>query len=250
MSDTLHWLRQNWRTTLLLLFPVCVAYGALLALEGVAISWIDRWLPVSSFEEATRAAVFVTGAANWLRLCLIGLAVFLLLRRLPLPTLQTRSFGIIWIVGSAAVALAILVVDFVQHHLQYGGNDYAGNTVRFILLALMYAKIVTVYPGVRLLIGAASTAHDQGRQGLATAWNATSFLSSVGLLLLLIALKMTIETVLVSVISYLPFVAPFWFVPDELSRVRYFVGQGTRIVAESLGVMLYAAFFVMLVRSK
>ena len=71
-----------------------------------------------------------------------------------------------------------------------------------------------------------------------------SFAESAALYLLLLILKLIVESAFVTVVSYLPFVAPFWFIPDELSRVRYFVGQGTRIVAESLGVLFYIAFFI------
>ena len=88
----------------------------------------------------------------------------------------------------------------------------------------------------RLLLGAASVPVDGRRQGLFAVWNATSLARSTQLFFLLIVLKMVVETVFVNVLSYMPFVTPFWFVPDELSRLRFFVGQGTRIVAESIGV--------------
>lgn len=230
--------------------PICIACAVLLALEGVAISWIDRWLPITTFEAATRSALFVTAGTTWLRFCLVGLGVYLILRRDAQTDWIGRRFGTEWAIGSAAVALAILAIDLGQHKLQYSGNSYSGETVRSILLLFIYAKILLVYPGVRLLLGAASPSGDRKERGLLTAWNATSLVASTRLCLLLIVLKLTIENVFVTVLSYMPFVAPFWFVPDELSRLRYFVGQGTRIVAESFGVMFYCAFFVAVARPR
>ena len=57
-----------------------------------------------------------------------------------------------------------------------------------------------------------------------------------------------IENVLVTMLSYVPLIAPFWFVPDELSESRYFVGQGVRVAAESIGILLYVAFWIALDR--
>ncbi|MFT7573659.1 MAG: hypothetical protein ACI9XZ_000021 [Alphaproteobacteria bacterium] len=246
----LHWLSRNWRQSLFLLVPICVAYGALLALEGVAISWIDRWLPVSTFEAATWSVLFVTAAATWLRFCLVGLGVYLIIRRAAPTDRIGWQFGTAWAIGSAAVVLAVLALELSQHRMQYGGHSFSGEAVRYILLLFIYAKILLVYPGIRLLLGAASVVDDGSSQGLLSAWNATSFVESARLLFLLIVLKLVIENVFVNVLSFMPFVAPFWFVADELSRVRFFVGQGTRIVAESLGVMFYVAFFVALGQSR
>lgn len=149
------------------------------------------------------------------------------------------------------VAGAILVIDLSQHNLQYGGASYSGETVRSILLALVYIKILLVYPGVCLLFGALK-ADEGGKRGkrLLTTWRAVSLVESAKLFCLLLLLKLAVEGVVVTAISYLPFVAPFWFIPDELSRLRYFVGQGTRIVAESVGFLIYIAFFVVAVRPR
>jgi len=238
------WLSRNWRRLLLPLTPIFMAYAALLVLEGVAISWIDRWLPVSTFESATWAALFVTAGLMWLRLCLIGLGVYLALRFEPKSMSNGWCFGTVWAVGSAAVALALLAPELGQHKLQYGGGSYSGETVRSILLSLIYVKILLAYPGVRLLLGSAPSQGDAGARCLSAAWHATTLMQSIRLFALLLVLKLIIESVLVTVLSYMPVVAPFWFIPDELSRLRYFVGQGTRVAAETLGVLLYVAFFI------
>ncbi len=233
--------RRHWRRLILLLLPVSIAYGCLLALEGVAISWIDRWLPISTFESATWAALFVTAGLTFCRLCLIGVGVWLVLNRC-LPTHRHFArFVLTWTVASASITAALLLIDLCQHALQYGGGNYPGETVRSILLLTIYAKIVLCFPGVRLLFG---TVQPVASPSVLISWKSVSFVESIALYLLLLILKLLVESVFVTVLSYLPFVAPFWFIPDELSRLRYFVGQGTRIVAESVGVLFYIALFI------
>lgn len=233
--------RRHWRRLVLFLFPVVIAYGLLLALEGVAISWIDRWLPISTFESATRAALFVTAVLTFIRLCIIGLGVWLVLILCRQEHRQMARFALAWMVGSALVAAALLAVDLWQHMLQYGGGTYSGQTVRSILLLTIYAKVVLCYPAARLLFG---TIRLGAKQNWFMSWRSVSFAESAALYLLLLILKLIVESAFVTVVSYLPFVAPFWFIPDELSRMRYFVSQGTRIVSESLGVLAYIAFFI------
>lgn len=249
-TEKFDWNGSGWRRLILSLSPIVVAYAALLVLEGVAISWIDRWLPVSSFESATWAALFVTAGLTWCRLCLIGGGIWLVLHRNEVRRSFT-DFAVIWIMASMFVAGAILAIDLTQHNLQYGGASYSGETVRSILLTLVYIKILLVYPGVRLLFGALKA--DEGGKGgrrFLTTWRAVSLVESLKLFCLLLLLKLTVESVVVTAISYLPFVAPFWFIPGELSRLRYFVGQGTRIVSETVGLLIYVAFFVVAVRPR
>ncbi|MBU2533681.1 MAG: hypothetical protein KKB37_13140 [Alphaproteobacteria bacterium] len=236
-----------WQRAFLLLSPIVLAYAALLALEGVAISWIDRWLPVTSFESATWAALFVTAGLLWCRLCLIGIGVWLVLSGTGLPRPDGFRFAMIWAAASMLVGVALLAIDLFQHMLQYGGGNFSGEGVRSIILSLVYAKILMVYPGVRLLFGAMQANNNDGWLG---SWRATAFLDSIKLFLLLLVLQLIVDSVFVTAVSYLPFVAPFWFIPDELSRMRYFVGQGTRIAAESLGVLAYVAFFIVVVRAR
>ena len=227
---------------------IVIAYSALLVLESVAITRIDRWLPVSSFVSATWYALFVTAILTWLRLCLIGLGV----QRLMISDCSSYQdgpirFAILWGIGSAIVAGAILSTDLLQHRLQYGAQSYSGETVRIFLLLFIYMKILLVYLGVRwLLVAAMPIPSTDGAAG----WISIPFAESIKLYFFLLLLKLTVENVFVSVLSYLPFVAPFWFIPDELSRLRYFVGQGIRIAAESLGALVYIAFFATIVRER
>lgn len=234
---------RGWLSAVLLLSPLVVIYAALLTVEGIAISWIDKWLPITTFESATWAALFVTASLLWCRLCLVGIGVWLLLRGNKARGPRFANMAFLWATASAIVAGAILAVDLWQHSLQYGGGSFSGETVRSMLLALVYAKIALVYPGVRLLFGVARMSKSTGFR---SAWAMTAFIECIGLYVLLLLLKLAVETVLVTAISYLPFVAPFWFIPDELSRLRYFVGQGSRIAAESIGMLFFVAFFVAL----
>ncbi len=227
---------------------IVIAYSAFLALEGFAITRIDRWLPVSSFVSATWYALFVTAVLTWLRLCLIGLGV----RLLMISDCSTSRnglvpFAILWGMGSAIVAGAILSADLLQHRLQYGAESYSDETVRVYLLLFVYMKILLVYLGVRWLLVAAMPLPPSGG---AKGWTSIPFAESIKLYIFLLLLKLTVENVLVAALSYLPFVAPFWFIPDELSRLRYFVGQGTRIAAESIGAVFYIIFFAVFVRGR
>lgn len=227
---------------------IVIAYSALLALEGIAITRIDRWLSVSSFVSATWYALFVTAILTWLRLCLIGLGVQrLLITGRPCHQYGPVRFAILWGTGSAMVAGAILSTDLLQHLLQYGGESYSGETVRIFLLLFIYMKILLVYFGVRWLLVAAMPIPSSDK---AVGWTSIPFTESIKVYFLLLFLKLTVENVFVAALSYLPFVAPFWFIPDELSRLRYFVGQGIRIAAESLGALVYIAFFATIVRER
>lgn len=68
--------------------------------------------------------------------------------------------------------------------------------------ALVYAKIALVYPGVRLLLGVARMPKGTGFQ---SAWGMTALFESFGLYVLPLVLKLVIETVLVTAISFLSF---------------------------------------------
>ncbi len=238
--------RRHWLTLFLLLLPVIITYALLLALEGVAISSIDQWLPVSSFESATRASLFVTASLTFCRLGLIGIGVWVVLNRWQPTSRPAAHFALLWALASALVTGAVLAIDLWQHKLQYGGGNYTGEIVRSILLLTIYAKLLLCYPGVRLLC---STVRSVGTRNWSTIWSTVPIVESIALYCCVLMLKLTIESVFVTAMSYLPFVAPFWFIPDELSRTRYFVGQGTRIVAECVGVLFYVAFFVAISRT-
>ncbi len=74
-------LSRNWFGAALWLSPLVVIYAASLTVEGIAISWIDKWLPITTFESATWAALFVTAGLLWCRLCLVGVGVWGLSKR-------------------------------------------------------------------------------------------------------------------------------------------------------------------------
>ena len=51
-----------------------------------------------------------------------------------------------------------------------------------------------------------------------------------------------IEKVLLPTLLYLPFVAPFWTMTSELSEVRHYTVRIVTVIAQSLSVLIYAAF--------
>ncbi len=243
-------LSGDWRRIALRSLPYILIYAGLLVLENAAIARMDRWLPVDTMATATSYSAMISSASLWLQLSVIGMAV----RRLlafdedRTASLSGQRFLIFWCVVSLILAAALLTVDLWRGGLQFRDPPLGGDALRWSWLASVYVQVVFYYLGARLLFGAA----DVGR-GTATwtsAWSATTTLQSLGFFLLLLILNLTVENVLVTVISYVPVIAPFWFIPNELSEMRYFVSQGTRIAAESLGVPLYAAFWLALDRRK
>jgi hypothetical protein len=225
------------------LFPFLLAYAALLMLERAAIAKMDWWMEVDTMTVATRTSLFVSALATWLRLCVIGAAVW---RALGLFAADgavpvSRRFLVLWGVVSALLAAAVLVADLWLNSLRFAEGEIGGEAVRTMWLGVIYAQLIAFWLAARLYFGAGVF----GRGGtLGAAWGAVGFWRSIALFVVLVGLKLAIETVLVSLISYLPVVAPFWFIPNELAESRFFVGQGAQIAAESLGVMAYVAFFV------
>ena len=241
---------EDWRRILLRSLPYTLIYAGLLVLENAAIARMDRWLPVDTMATATSYSAMISSVSLWLRLCVIGMAVHRLLdldedETAPLSGVRFLNF---WCGVSLILAAALLTVDLWRGGLQFRDPPLAENALRWSWLASVYVQVVLYYLGARLLFGAAGV----GRATAAwtSAWGATTTLRSLGFFLLLLILNLTIEKVLVTVISYVPVIAPFWFIPNELSEMRYFVSQGTRIAAESLGVPLYAAFWLALDRRK
>ena len=237
-------LSRDWWRIARLTLPFTIAFGAVLTLEIIAIARIDQWLPIDSFQTAARYSMYVSAIALWLRLCIIGAGVFYVLR--SLGDGPTVSFFRQWCVVGLFLALSLLAVDYWSYRLQFG--DGAGNevAVRTQWLATLYARLIVFYAAARLALGIVRTIRQQ--TGLLSAWSATSTMQSFGWFVVLLLIKLFIDSVIVEFISFIPVVAPFWFLPNELSPMRYFVGQGVEIVAQSCGVFLYVAFCVVAAR--
>lgn len=232
----------EWRRTARLTVPFAVGFGAILLAESVAIARIDRWLPIDSFEAAAKYSLYVSAVALWLRLCLVGGAVYVALkgygRRLR------PGFLWFWATVSAGLALALLAVDLWAHLIQFGATTSDGVTQRWLWLTTLYVRIICYYIAVRLLLGAFCLAAGDHRWSLKAAWTSTTTLQSLMWFLVLVAVKLFIDGVIVNFVSYAPVISPLWFIPDELSPMRYFVSHGIDIVTQSCGVFLYVAFWI------
>ena len=225
------------------LLPFLLVYAALLVGERFVIAKMDWFIAVDTMEVATRGSVMISSVATWGRLCVIGTAVWRAMAILNAAG-DTPAFGRfigLWLVVSLLFAAALLGIDLWLNALRFQEGEIGGESVRTMWLASIYAQLFALYLAAGCLFGAGV----YGRGGtLGAAWRAAWFWRGVGLFLVLVGVKLTVEHVLVTMISYVPVVAPFWFIPNELAESRFFVGQGARITAETLGVLLYVAFFV------
>lgn len=247
MADVLtqHGRRLFWR-----LLPLMLVYAGILIAEGVAIAKMDWWLPIETMQVATRTSVMITGVATWLRLCVVGIAAY---RAFTIGTPAdaepvTPRFLVFWCGVALVFAAALTGLDLWRNDLRFREWESGGETMRSLWLAGIYAQLVIFYVAARLWFGASAISR-RTPGGLGAAWRATTMWQSAWFFLVLVVLKMLIETQLVTVASYIPVIAPFWFIPNELEESRYFVGQATRFAVESTGLLLYAAFWLAVDRS-
>lgn len=224
------------------LAPLILLHAGVMTAEAVAIAKMDRFLPVETMQQATGWSVVLSGIATWGRLCLVGAAAWLVLRRVDGGTPPFLRFMLFWGAVALAFALANGGLELWRNALRFRDWQDGGETMRGLWLAGIYGQVVLFWVACRLWSGAGVFARAKTSGPLA-AWRGSTFLLSLWICLLAILLKLTVETVLVTAASYLPVIAPFWFVPNELSETRYFVGQATRIAVESAGLALYAAFW-------
>lgn len=223
-----------------------IAYGGLLGLEEYAVSKMDVFLTIESMEQAEVTAIVITALAEFLRLSLIGIAIWLLLRILQRDgmVIVRRSFLSLWIAASLVASALVFGSNYTGYSAQFGEIVSDPEAFRTLLLSLIYLNIFIYYLFVRTVLGAGVGALSP--KGIRSAWFATATLQSIGVLLVVVALKLSLENVAVSMLGFAPFIAPFWFIPDESAPHRYFVGQGTRIIAESLAVPLFALLWIWL----
>ena len=235
----------HWRRVALILIGLSILHGGLSVLEQISIMYMDYWIPLTSMEEAEWYSIAISQTAELIRFLLVGVAVLLTIRVVASPGAGSppARFLSFWSLVSLFLAVALLALDTVGYNLQFGGIAMDGETFRTYFLLLMYAKVVVYYLSLRLLFGAGK--YSRGRpMGLRSAWTATSTIGSLLLFAAFLAIKLSIEGVIIPIVSYVPVVAPFWFVADELAPHRYVVGQGTRIFSEALGLSLYVLAWV------
>ena len=243
-------LARHGPALMLVLAPLMLLHAGLMAADAVAVAKMDRFLPVETMQQATGWSVILSAVAAWGRLCLIGAGVWLVLRRIDGETGAPafRRFMLFWCAVALAFALANGGLELWRNGLRFRDWQDGGETMRALWLAGIYGQIALFWLACRLWAGAAAFARGEAAGPLG-AWSRSSFALSLWICLLALLLKLAVETVLVTATSYLPVIAPFWFVPNELSESRYFVGQGTRIAVESAALVLYAAFWAAVDRS-
>jgi len=234
-------MEPHWRRIALILIGLSILYTGLSVLEQVSIMYMDLWIPLTSMEQAEWYSIAISQTAELVRIILVGIAIWLTVRTVSsrhTNVLSAARFLIFWSLVSLSLALALLALDTIGYNLQFGGVPMDGETFRTYFLLLMYAKVVVYYLSLRLLFGAGKFSRGR-RVGLRSAWTATSTIESLLLFATFVVIKLSIDGVIIPIVSYVPFVAPFWFIADEMAPHRYVVGQGTRIFAEALGLSLY-----------
>lgn len=248
-SGMLVLIARDWRRLLLVVAPFAIAYGILVVVESIAIARIDFWLPVDSFQVAAEYSIYVSAVGLWLQFCIIGAGVAFALNKFRNDdnTEERAGFLGFWCLVCLILALSLMAVDFWAYNLQFSNAERSGATMRWLWLATLYTRIVLYFIAARFLLGASRPVR-AGTNRWTAAWTATTTWQSIGLFFVLLVLKLSVNGVLIDLISFTPVVSPFWFVQDELSPMRDIVGQGVQIVAESLGVFLFVGYWLVVDR--
>lgn len=236
-------LRPHLGPIALALLVLAALHVGFTILEQVSIIRMDAWIPLQSMEEAEWYTLIISSAAQAIRIGLVGCAVWFVarpLRRAASAAVSARRFLGFWFAVSLAIGAATLALDGVGYWLQFSGMAMDGTTFRWSFLGLIYAKLFAYAVLVSLLFSAGTFAAPTLARPAA---------GLRGLLLgffLFLLVWLSIDGVLVPLVSYLPFVSPFWFVPNEDEPSRFFVGQGSRLAAEAIAFVLYALLWIRL----
>ena len=231
----------------LTLIALAIISAGLSILEQLSIVFMDRWLPVSSMEQAEWYSIAISTFAEAVRISLVGIAIYFATRPLaalaerPLP--PGRFLGY-WIGCAVVLGVALLGLDTIGYFFQFGTIPMDGEAFRTALLMLIYTKILAYYLGLRWLFGAGRFASAEGK-GFSAAWKVTTLAHSLLVAAGYLALWLAVEGVIIPILSYAPVIAPFWFIPDQTAPYRFLVGQGTRILAEALAMVLYVLVWMM-----
>jgi hypothetical protein len=235
--------RLGWRKHATSALLLAAATAAILVIQSVSSARIDWWLPIETSEQAYTYATLIAFVSLWLQYCLIGWMVARGLNAVLAPTagFSTARFTVFWAIVSLLLVHTLLPLELQRNGLLFVASGDSAS-MRTVWLASIYAEVVVYYVAFRFLLGAPRYARSEVRW-LET-WSVTTTAWSVAAFTALVLLKLFVDDVALKFLSYMPFIGPFWFIPNELSEHRYFVGQGTRIAAESLGAVLYAAFWM------
>lgn len=226
------------------LFVLAALHTALSVLEQISIVYMDAWIPLQSMEEAEWYTLVIGASAQAARIALVGIAIVVIagpLARAASTRFSTARFIGFWLAVSLLIFAATLALDGVGYWLQFSGIAMDGTTFRWAFLGLIYAKLIAFLVLVPILFGAGA---------FATA--STGPLAALGLqvrvagFFLFLLVWLSIDGVLIPLVSYLPVVSPFWFIPNQDEPSRFLVGQGSRLAAEAIAFVLYALLWVRL----
>ncbi|MVS97429.1 hypothetical protein [Devosia marina] len=229
--------------TMVLLAGTGVLIAALSVLEQVSIVFMDHWIPLTSMEQAEWLTVAISTLAEVIKVAILGGSICLIMRPTVGKHVRWGRFLGLW--GGVAVLLGALLLGFdsAGYFLQFGGMPMGGESFRAAFLLLIYAKTAVYFVVLRGLFGAGHYATGQAT-GLFSAWRSTPLGTSLALTAIYIALWLSIEGVIIPMLSYLPAIAPFWFIPGEAASHRFLVGQGTRLLGEAIGAALYVLVWI------
>lgn len=247
-GDTLGFLGRNGRPVLRRAWPVLMIAGCVLAAEWFVLSRLHTLFPgivASAFAPFLAAAV--TGGFLFLRLITIGAGALLLYSLTGAAvrdgTPARRRAWWQWCLVAAIVASLLFAIDAVQIDLQFRGSEPLDPIMGIVVTLMTYYGQVVVLGLAACLFVACLAGLADGREDADGFWRFSRghrFALLVGALII----YLVVEKIVLPVLLYLPFIAPFWTMTGELSEVTHYTVRIVTVIAQSLSVLIYAAFAV------
>ncbi len=226
--------------------PALGIVASVLVAEWMVLSRL-HWLFPKILEGAFAPflAATVSSSFVFLRVVVVGAAVAVLF--VPMDTDRpgkgrfNRRYWTPWSAIAAGFSVGLFALEAAQIQLQFGGAEPLDPVAGIgLTLGLYYCQIVLL--GLAACLFAAcpiylTAERDTGMTLWQFSKNHRLAICVAGLIVYLL-----VEKVLLPVLLYLPFVAPFWTMTSELSEIRHYAVQTATIIAQSLSVLIYAAF--------
>lgn len=237
--------RTGW-TGLMSGLPVMGIAAGVLAAEWFVLSRLHSLFPgIVATAFAPFLAAAISSVFIFLYFLLIGAGVVAVWSRTGLQGLErrpsVRRYAWSWGAIAGLFSLALFALDAAQIQLQFRGELPLEPAVGIaLMLAVSYGQILLL--GFAVCFFAAcplrlNPEHDNRTPLWQFSRNNRLAISAGGLIVYLI-----VEKVLLPVLLYLPFVAPFWTMTGELSETRHYAVRAVTIIAQCLSVLIYAAF--------
>ncbi len=234
--------RIGWRSLYRLWLVLGITVGVLCA-EWFVLSRLHTLFP--QVLESSFAPFLAASIANgfiFLRVVLIGAGVAslgVLAGCLGGP--PNRRYWRSWTAIAAAFSLALFALDATQIQLQFRGVEPLDPATGIALsLGTYYGQIFLL--GFAACLFAACPQHLNVEPGSRIGLWGFSRNNRVAIFVGGFIVYLLIDKVLLPTLLYLPFVAPFWTMTSELSELRHYAVRIVTIIAQSLSVLIYAAF--------